>query len=244
MKKLLFISAVFLFACSKEQRDDCITSAGEESVTSRSLDAFSEIIANDKLIVLLVQDSIRAGEVEIRGPKNLLGQINTEVRDGILHLNNGNTCNFVRSFDIQFELTVYIDKLVKITANAAARFVSEDSLFLENISIFHNALSDLDLLLHVDNEIYINSFNSAKTILRGYAKVVKGSIEEVSSVDALELNAEEVLIDHHSPVHCYINASRIIYVKLYNSGNIYYLNEPSELKLVSYRRSTGDLLKL
>lgn len=239
---MFYIACVVLAACSKEQRDDCITSAGKVVEDVRQLDNYTKIDVNDKFIVELVQDSSRSGEAVLVAPKNLLGQIRTEVEGGVLKVRNTNTCNFVRSFKIEYKLKLFVDEIEEIKVEAAASVFSLDTLHIQKLNILHSALSNLDLLLDVEGEIYISSFNSAKTILRGKSKILKGSIEEVSSVDARALIAEEVLLDQHSPIDCYINALRIIYVKIYNRGNIYYMAEPSELKELNYQRTTGDLI--
>jgi len=245
LKKYIYISLFILFcSCSKEQRNDCFTSAGPEAIELRVLENFSNLRIEDKLIVVLVQDSSRNGEVEIRGPKNLIPQITTELRDGELVLRNTNTCNFVRSFDIRFHIKVFFEDIESLNLDGAAECSNEDTLHLNRLIIRHDALSDLNLTIDIEDEIFLSSFNSAQTFLKGRTKVFKGSIEEVSSVDARELTAEEVLLDHHSPIDSYIHGTRIIFVKIFNKGNFFYVAEPSQLKEVNYRRSSGDLILL
>ena len=245
MRVLFYIAFFILLAsCDSGKKGDCFKKAGDMNTAERFLDSFSSVKTSDRLIVKLVQDSSQAGKIELSGPENLLDQILTYVENEELKLENNNTCNFVRSFDHEIVLTVYIHSIHKITINGSSVVESSDTLHLQNLALFHNALSDIDLLLNCKGEVYINSFNSAKTILSGKAKVLKGSIEEISSVDARNLQCQEVLLDQHSPVDCYIDAEKIIFVKLYNTGNIYYISEPSEYKEVNYRRSTGDLILL
>ena len=71
----------------------------------------------------------------------------------------------------------------------------------------------------------------------------KGSIEEISDVDAEFLKAEEVLLDTHSPLDCIVNASKGIFVKIYGPGSILYVYEPSEYKIVDVQLSSGRLRK-
>jgi hypothetical protein len=73
--------------------------------------------------------------------------------------------------------------------------------------------------------------------------VLKGTIEEVSNLDASNLQADEALLDTHTPYDCYIQAIQGIYVNIYNSGNIYYSQEPSDYKLTGVVRGSGKLLK-
>jgi hypothetical protein len=57
------------------------------------------------------------------------------------------------------------------------------------------------------------------------------------------LVCEEVYIDTHSPLDCYINATKGMYLKILNSGNIFYINEPSDYKILAEQTGSGQLLK-
>lgn len=238
----MVIYCLVLLSCSKSQMDDCITSAGPEVSIQRDLSSFSSIVTNDKLRVILVQDTSVNEYVKIIGPQNLLGQIITNVEGGVLVLDNENTCNFVRSFKLSFTIEVHLKKIERIEINGASSVETEGELNLQNLNIAHNALSDVELALNIEDVVYVQSFNSAATVLKGKAKTLKGSIEEVSDLNALDLECEEVLLDQHSPLNCYIDASKIIFVKIYNDGNIYYKQEPSGYKDLNYRRGKGDLI--
>lgn len=242
MKKILVILLLVTAGCSKNQMDDCVTSAGPIVTVERGLETFNSIITSDKLQIVLVQDTTAPEYVKITGPRNLLGQIVTDVSDGELVLDNTNTCNFMRSFKITFVLEVHLKDLERLELNGASSVECANTLILDKLTIAHNALSDLKLELDVDGEIYVQSFNSASTILKGKAASLKGSIEEVSDLDAIDLQCEEVLIDQHSPLDCFIDGTKIIFVKIYNQGNIYYKREPSGYKDLNYRRGDGDLI--
>ena len=73
---------------------------------------------------------------------------------------------------------------------------------------------------------------------------LKGSIEEISDLDARDLRAKNALIDNHSPLDCFINGTNIIYVSIFNSGNIYYVQEPLDLKDFNIHRGKGQLILL
>lgn len=138
-------------------------------------------------------------------------------------------------------ITINAKHLNAINLTSATDITCADTLQLKYLNLNHAALSDVVLKVNID-EISINSINSGSTTLIGNARVLKGSIEEVSNLDALQLNCEEVLIDSHTSWDCQINASKIIYVRIYNSGNIYYPKTPSFLEL-NVREGTGDLIK-
>ncbi len=242
MKKLLLILIVFA-GCSKQQMDDCFTSLGKTTTVSRQLEKFNKISVSDRISLTIKQDTIKAGLIEVTAPANLIGQITSDVNENALSLENTNTCNFVRNFDYSINITAYVSDLVQLDIKSIATIKSVDTLYLDNLNIYHYALSNVDLLIDC-NEIFVQSLNSASTILKGKSRVLKGSIEEISDLDARELLCEEVLLDSHTPLDCYLNATKGLFIKIYNTGNVYYLNEPTDYKELNVRRSSGNLLKL
>ena len=238
----IIIVLLMLSSCGGEQKDDCITKLGKVVSEQRDVLPFDKLYVEDRIKVFLVQDSINYGHIELNGPSNLLNQIESTVTDNQLRLINTNTCNFIRSFNYDINVYVYIKELTEIHLESIAEVVSNDTININFLNIFHPALSDINLILSGD-EVFIRSRNSASTILRGNLRVLKGSIEEISNLDAQYLVCEEVYIDTHSPLDCYINATKGMYLKILNSGNIFYINEPTDYKILAEQTGSGQLLK-
>jgi hypothetical protein len=238
----IIIILLMLSSCGGEQKDDCITKLGKVVTEQRDVLPFDKLYVEDIIKVFLVQDSINYGRIDLNGPSNLLNQIESTVTDNQLRLINTNTCNFIRSFNYDINVYVYVKELTEIHLESIAEVVSNDTININFLNIFHPALSDINLILSGD-EVFIRSRNSASTILRGNLRVLKGSIEEISNLDAQYLVCEEVYIDTHSPLDCYINATKGMYLKILNSGNIFYINEPSDYKILAEQTGSGQLLK-
>lgn len=238
----IIIVLLMLSSCGGEQKDDCITKLGKVVSEQRDVLPFDKLYVEDRIKVFLVQDSINYGRIELNGPSNLLNQIESTVTDNQLRLINTNTCNFIRSFNYDINVYVYIKELTEIHLESIAEVVSNDTININFLNIFHPALSDINLILSGD-EVFIRSRNSASTILRGNLRVLKGSIEEISNLDAQYLVCEEVYIDTHSPLDCFINATKGMYLKILNSGNIFYINEPTDYKILAEQTGSGQLLK-
>jgi hypothetical protein len=238
----IIIVLLMLLSCGGEQKDDCITKLGKVVSEQRDVLPFDKLYVEDRIKVFLVQDSINYGRIELNGPSNLLNQIESTVTDNQLRLINTNTCNFIRSFNYDINVYVYVKELTEIHLESIAEVVSNDTININFLNIFHPALSDINLILSGD-EVFIRSRNSASTILRGNLRVLKGSIEEISNLDAQYLVCEEIYIDTHSPLDCYINATKGMYLKILNSGNIFYINEPTDYKILAEQTGSGQLLK-
>ena len=242
MKLVHYILIAVIIGCSKEQRDDCFTSLGNDITTSRDIESFTQLKVSDRIEVVLSNDSTLQNRIEFTAPENLLPQIKSEVIDGQLQLFNTNTCNFVRSFNYSIKARIYAKEIEEIRIESIATVSTKDTIKIENLDIFNLALSKSNIVVDA-NQVFVQSGNSAQTILSGKSRVLKGSIEEVSDLDAGALLCEEVLLDTHTPYNCYVNGIKGLFVRIFNSGNIFYKLEPSEYKEVNVKRGSGDLLK-
>jgi len=241
---VLYIALVLMVSgCEPYQLDDCFSSAGEVRTEFRELESFDRLQVGQKFDVRLIQDTSKPESIEITSGSNLIEGIETEVQDGMLQVRNRNMCNFVRSFKDRIQLVINIHDISEMTITGDVFVQSTDTLFLENLHIYQSALNDIDLILNVQERVLVNSINSGQIILHGKSRKLEGSIEEVSDLDARTLICEEVLIDSHTPLDCFINATKLIFVKIYNRGNIIYMQEPSGLKELNVREGSGDLLR-
>lgn len=246
MRKLVFhIALCFsLFSCEPYQLDDCFTSAGDLKTEQRDLKAFDRIRIGQKFNVKLIQDTTQDESIEITCGSNLHEGIECTVKDGLLEVRNRNTCNFVRSFKDRIQLEIRLHDLKEMTITGDVFVKNVDTLVLGNLDVHQSALNDIHLVLDVRERVLVSSINSGGIILKGRSGKLEGSIEEVSDLDARNLVCEEVLMDTHTPLDCYINATRLIFVKIFNRGNIYYVQEPSGLKELNVQEGSGELLML
>ncbi len=246
MKKWGYIGITFLLlaSCEKRQLDDCITSRGSEKTITRLTGPFHQIRLTDKFDVVLVQNDSLPEMVTITGGRNLFKGIDTKVENGILYIEDKNSCNFVRSLKEIVKIEIRLKEIDRIDVQSVVGINTTGVLKLKDLSIFHSGLEDVSLNLDVSNEIYLQSLNSGALKLSGRARKIKGSVEEISFVDARFLDCEQAYIDSHTRLDCYVNPSKILFVKIYNEGNIWYVREPSDIKEINVDKGSGKLLKL
>jgi len=242
MRKMFYILLVVVcYACGDDNR--CLKSLGDiASLEKQSEKPFSKLYVEDRIKVTIIQDSMQAGKLVLRGPENLLTSIGLSVSEDELRLTNNNTCNFLRSFEYSVAVDVYVNNLTRIGVESIAEVNCKDTLFVDKLEVFHNALSDIELLLN-GREVYVQSRNSASTTLTGRIDVLKGSIEEVSDLDASNLLSGEVLLDNHSALDCKINAVKGYYLNLYNTGNIEQYGMATEYAIVNERLGSGNVVQ-
>lgn len=240
---ILIVVLFTLMGCKKEQLDDCFSTTGSDKTEERLLPSFSKLNIGDNFKVILKQDT-GPERIRITAGENLLEGISTEVENGELIVKDANTCNFVRSYKRQKVLEIFIKDITHIFVFSACSISNIDTLHLENLRIDHSALEDMVLTFDIKNELFVESINSGGMTFSGKCKIFKSSIEEITNIDARNLVCEEVLMDTHTLLDSYVNATRLLFVKIYGSGNVYYVSEPSDLKELNVKIGSGDLIKL
>lgn len=246
MRKILYIVLCFtlISGCRKEQLDDCFSSTGDDITIERPVKPFNKINIGEKFKVTLIQDTIGEPRFQITAGKNVVEGIVAKVENGVLSVENCNVCNFMRTYKREIKLKIFIRDLEELFVYGATSVTNQDTLHFSTLHIDHSALEDMSLTLDVSKELYIQSINSGGLTLKGKCNIFKSSIEEITDVDARDFVCEEVLMDTHTPLNCYVQARRLLFVKIYNKGNIFYVGEPSGLKEVNVQKGEGRLLPL
>lgn len=233
-------SFIFLAGCEKHQLNDCVSGAGERVNHLRLLSDFNKVTISDRFSLILVPDTTCFAV--ITGGENLMPGISTEIDNGGLFIENRNTCNFVRSFNQDIVVEVHVVELSELNVFSDVSVENEDTLQGEALALYSESLNDLNLTIQY-NEFFIETVNSCQVDVAGRVNTFKGQIRDITDLHAFDLVAKEVLIDFHTPLDCYINASELIFVNITNNGNVYYLNEPTKAKILNSKEGKGDLLR-
>ncbi|MCC6720695.1 MAG: DUF2807 domain-containing protein [Bacteroidia bacterium] len=243
---IIFIISVLNFSCMKEQLNDCFQSTGADISITKQLNSFSKINIGENFNIILKQDTSQNEHIKITGGKNIISQIVTNVKNGTLSVKNRNTCNFVRSYKRKITLEIYVKYLDEIILTSVAELNTPDTLYFENRTIKIKNLGLGDVKINIKSGFLdIQSINSGSLTLSGFSNIMSCSIEEVSSFDALNLLCDDIYIDCHSPLNCYVFPKIKLYAKLFNSGNVFYRNGSDDLKTyLVEKRGSGSLLKL
>ena len=225
MKKLnvyftLFVFSLFLSNC--KNADDLVTSYGSETTEIRQVESFDKILAGEKFDIELVQDSAKAGTIEMTAGSNVIKGYTSKVSNGELIIANDNKYNWVRKLQVRQKVVVYFETLNKIQINGSAKFTCRDTLSNKNtLEINHGGLEDANLLVKGDY-VFVNCTNTGGVNLTGRCFLFSASVDDISFVNAFNLNAEKTYISSFSKDDSYIFGRNIVDIKLWGTGNIHY----------------------
>lgn len=220
MRKYLLILSLVLVAC--QQADDLFTSYGEVITVTRKVSDFTKIKAGEKFDIILIQDSSKAGTIELSAGKNVIDGYLTEVNNGELYINNSNKFNWVRKLQIRQKVVVYFKTLEELQINGSAKFTSQDTIVSKtSITIKHGGLEDADLTIKGDY-IFVDCTNTGGVNLSGSCFLLSSSVDDISFVNSKNLIADKCYINSFSKDDSYVDGNSVMDIKLYGTGNVYY----------------------
>lgn len=233
---------IILTSLSCKHADDIFKSYGEETVDIRSVGNFDKIIAGEKFDIILIQDSILAGTVEMYAGKNVIDGYTTTVNNGELRIANDNKFNWVRKLNIRQKVIVYFAVLNQIQINGSAKFTCKDSIINKStIEINHGGLEDAEFHINGDY-IYINCTNTGGVTVKGSCFLLSASIDDISFVNSFNLQAEKAFVTSFSQDNSFVHATDELEIRLYGNGNVYFRENPSNV-FKTEAQGNGKILK-
>lgn len=243
--QLLALLILVFTSCRKDQWNDCFQGTGKDITVTRQLSSFNKINIGEKFDIVLVQDTTQTEQVKITAGSHIINQIITKVKDNTLTIENKNTCNFVRSYNRKITIEIRVKYLDDIEISSATNLKSIDTLDFQKsnyLKLKNYGLGDINLKVKL-GFLEVHSINSGNIFLEGWSNILTCSIEEITVLDARKLLCDDIYLDSHTPLDCFVNPKNILNVKIFNKGNVYYVNKPPNFELTE-QRGKGQLLKI
>lgn len=242
MRLWIYISTLTLFGISCKRADDIFKSYGPEITEYRTVGAFDKIKAGEKFDVFLVQDSIKAGQIEITAGKNVIDGYTTKVVGDELQIANDNKFNWVRKLKVRQKVVVYFKDLKAIQIHGSAKFTSLDTIFNNNeLRINQGGLEDADLIVNGDY-IFIDGTNTGGVNIKGKCFLISASVDDISYVNSIGLKAEKCYLKSFSKDDSFVDAEVVLEITSFGTGDIFYQAAPgAQVKLEE--KGSGKILK-
>jgi hypothetical protein len=233
------IFSLFLFSsCQKSDPTDCFKSTGEEITETRGASYFNKIVLEDNVNLVLSQSEEYA--ISVKGGKNVLKKVRTDINNEVLNIKNNNSCNWMRSFDR--EITVYAN--VKILNHieyrgsgdiSSTNTITGDSL---QLNVWEGAGKvDLNVDLY-RNYIYFH-IGTANIHYSGNAYLSYISLSSFGPIYAENLSTRFSYVSNKGSNLCYVNSNLQLEATITSLGDIYYFGNP---EIILYDTGEGRLI--
>lgn len=232
---------ILFSACNRPDAPDCLKSAGESTQEERDIQGFIQHLHVDDLVHVKVFHSDGDDRVVVRGPRNLLPSLITEVDGERLLIRNENTCNWVRKFSHRLEVDVYSDQLRAISYAGQGDVLVVDSITATRF-VFENRLGSGDVLLRVDVdtlEVIVHTGYSPTRVL-GRASLAYLFNQGIGRFDARELITPVVSCNNSSINTMEVYAASYLYAYIGTQGDVWAHGNPPIVEVK--RDGTGELI--
>lgn len=242
MKQSIYILSLIVLLSACKRADDLITAYGNDIEQIRQVGNFRAISAGEKFDIVLIQDSALAGTIKMTAGSGVINGYISEVRNGVLVLENINKYNWVRKLKVRQKVVIYFKSIDSLSIRGSAKFSSTDTIVQKNeLRIIHNGLEDVELTIFT-NDINVRGENTGGIILHGKCNIYRGNADDISFVDNRDLITDDTYFNSYSQEDSYVNAKNILGLKVFGNGNIYYQNTP--INASSFERyGKGEIIK-
>lgn len=220
--RFYILSFLVLFGCNPDGAG-CFKSSGSIETISVVVPEFSVIDISGNIEVHLFNKPIK--EVSLTAGGNLISGIRVEVVDGVLFLDNLNTCNWTRKYENPI-LEISNPGLTNIIQRGSGEIIgieplSYDQLKLENIM----GAGDFNLEVNV-RKLEVVSNEVANFYLTGSAEEFKIGFYYADEIFyGKDLNVINCIVTHYGSNSMHLNVSGSIKGTIYSFGDIILHNQ-------------------
>ena len=235
----LLYPSVFLTACQKENAWDCVKSTGPIKTEIRYVDSFRTLRIFDNVEVNVVKDSVHY--VEVTAGKNLLENIQTEVKNGELSLRNINKCNWVRNYDKPLKIRIHVQKIRDVFHDGDATLSSENLFPADTLFLHITGAGDTDLELQTES-VWLDMYELGEVRLRGNNNYLTAFILSMGSLKAEALQTKEAYLKITDQGQGFLQVSQLLTAEINGPGNVFYRGSTPQIK--TFGNGSGQILKL
>ena len=242
LKLVIALSALLLVGCQRDQWDDCITSAGPMRSEERVVGDFTTVDLRDRIDLVLEERN--DGTIEVEAGRNLLDQVRAEVRDGVLYLENDNSCKWVRSYKPRITVKVSITGVDHLVLRGTGNVTCDGTIIREAFKVEQWGGQGSTTLTVDVNEIDVGMHTGAGDItLRGRCTGVANLYSGIMApINASDLRTRFVQVNNSSisDIRCWPTV--FLSVAINGVGDVYYEGTPPNVE--STITGSGSLIRV
>jgi Putative auto-transporter adhesin, head GIN domain len=231
-----------LTGCKKGHAFDCFKSNGKETVETRQLTTFKQLVVFGDIQVKFIQAADY--KVEVSAGEHIIGGISTDIKNGVLTIENLNACNIVRGYKREIKVSVYAPSIQKITNEGVSSVVVDGNLVQDSLTVRINSSGDF----YVNgNYTYLKSESNGNgdMYLNGSAETLYVNTSGTNYVHAKELKVSKsmlVVTRTLGDVYVTATAQTAFEYSILGKGNIYLYGSPSLVRNLSEPGYSGQLI--
>lgn len=208
------------------------TALAQRSET-RDLATFDEISFATSGTVYLKQGNTQ--KVELKGERDDLDEIRTEVRGGRLLIKNRSNSWFSWNNNNKIEIYITVKNLKGLSVSGSGRVYGESTFTTDYLDLGVSGSGKMELEANA-REVDMSISGSGRITLEGEGRITEISISGSGKLDAEDFIADDHTIRISGSGSCYIHADESIDARISGSGSIHYKGDARKVN----SRSSGS----
>ena len=207
---------------------------GELTSEQRALPPFSRLVVGGVADITLVQGAAEA--VKFEAPTKQMGRVRVEVRDGTLHIANGNTGHFLSFLfggstrPLRATITFRDLQAVEIAGEAKLR---AEGWKAERLAISISGDGTVRIAGLDTKDLTISASGAVKADISGRATDQRLSISGAVDYRAAGLASENTRVSVSGAAKVFVNATKTLKVSISGAGSVDYLGDPKVTQDIS-----------
>lgn len=241
---LIALGFLSLFpSCRKENALDCFKANGKDRSDLRILGDFHTVEISSKIDVTILQGSDYS--VEVIAGKNIIKNLSAKVSNGVLLIDNLNTCNFVRGYKRGIKVNITASHIQKVINNGVGTITFSEGFTEDTLVVRAESSGDI----HVNgayNQIRTSSHGNGDMYVSGSCNSFFIYAKGTNFVHAEDLKVKDYIFVHSLTLgDCHINAESLnkLEANIQDDGNVYYKGEPLSITDFSDGKTKGRMIK-
>jgi hypothetical protein len=243
MKRIIFNIAplILLLITSCDEKPDCFKGTGPLTSEERSTATIRHIELLCNADVIIHPDTIN--RIKVTAGANLIGKIETQIKDDMVWIRNNNHCNWVRSFDPYIKVEIWTDDLLTIRTDES----DGDITFSDTLRAYEfrfdsfSSLGTYHILL--DSYIATLALHNGPADFYGAGKIAVAYYYSsgYGIMDFRNIVADKIFMNNRGTNDMFVNADSLIEARIEDSGDIFYRGNPVVQKVIT---GSGQILPL
>lgn len=207
---------------------------------TRDVPTFTEINLRSGGKVYLTQGNTQ--KVELRGDRDVLDKIETDVRGGklsIRHRSSGSWFNWSGNGD--FEVYITVRDIEGLSVSGSGRIIGENKFSVKDLDLSVSGSGKMDIEASA-RDVEMSVSGSGKILVAGTAERAYSTISGSGRIKAEDLRAESYKVRISGSGSCEIYAKEEIDARISGSGSVYYRGDPP--KVNSSTSGSGRIRKM
>ena len=193
---------------------------GNIQTQNRNVSGFTGIDVSGGFAVEITQGSNES--LKLEADENLLNNIKTEVRNGVLHIYNDKSLSTSKGM----KAYITVKELNKIEISGGVKVVGNSTFKTNTMTLDMSGGSKVVLAVEA-KQLKADMSGASKVELKGKADDLIMEMSGASSVDAAELAAKDVRIGASGASKVKVHADKTLHIDASGASAVYYKGSPS-----------------